>query len=97
MNKIKFFFFICAILIANSVNAADLCNKIQLSNPSAVANKANEKQLINTSQGIGMQDPFMQGVMNGYYNMMQGMTGASYNTQEMQRQQADYASQQAKE
>lgn len=63
---------------------------------SSVSAKANSDSSYDLNSPAYMQDPMMSGMMNGYYNMMQGMTGNNYtNMQEMQRQQMDYAKQQA--
>lgn len=63
--------------------------------PSAISEKANKTLSIGETCPItGAQDPFVQGVLNGYYNTMQGMSGGSYSAQELQKQQADYAKQQ---
>lgn len=65
------------------------------SSPSSVSAKANSNSAYGLNSPAYMQDPMMSGMMNGYYNMMQGMTGNNYtNMQEIQRQQMDYAKQQ---
>lgn len=71
-----------------------LGNKIMLTGADSVAAKANANSSINTSGCSIMQDPVMGGMMSGYYNMMQNMNGGSYNPQELQKQQSDYAKQQ---
>lgn len=68
--------------------------KLNLSGANDVAAKANANSSINASGSSILQDPVMGGMMNGYYNMMQNMNGGSYNPQELQKQQSDYAKQQ---
>ena len=98
MNRFKFILILSVILGFLSINYGytleSKCvpgGKFSLSDPSAVANKANQKSSINPD---GAMDPFVSGALSGYYNMMQGATGNAYNAQEVQKQQADYAKQQ---
>lgn len=101
MKKIFNGLFLSLFVLALSANcsiATDFAkslqsNKLMLSDPSSVAEKANSSGSLQGSGGA-FQDPMTMGVMNGYFNMMQGMTGGSYNPQEMQKQQADFAKQQ---
>lgn len=73
----------------------NLSSKINLSGAGSVAAKANSESSFGSSPFSNMmQDPMMQGMLNGYYSTMQGMTGASYQAQEQQKQQMDYAKQQ---
>lgn len=75
-------------------NQSAFANRLNVagSTPESVAERAN-RDYASGSAGL-IQDPLMNSALGGYYNMMQGATGNSYNAQEMQRQQADYVKQQ---
>lgn len=63
--------------------------------PSSVAAQANgEDDMDSSLSGVG-NDPYMNSMMNGFSNMLQGMTGCSYSMQEQQKQQMEYVKQQA--
>jgi hypothetical protein len=69
---------------------------LQGADPSSVAAKANQETSLHSSPfSEALQDPIVNSMMGGYSNMIQGMTGASYNPTEQQKQAADYAKQNA--
>lgn len=64
---------------------------------SSISSKANRDPAYGTQSSGAMSDPFVGGMMNGYYNMMKGSMGSAYEFQEMQKQQVDYAKQQTQQ
>lgn len=101
MNHIRYFISLFIFVLCTSACFADSSFpsknstlKWKPTSASELSSKANENSPNMVSPFGGMQDPFVQGALNGYYNAMQGTTGGSYSAQEMQRQQADYAKQQ---
>lgn len=94
----KYVILLMIILLFSGVSCfaqGNLSSKINLTGASSVAEKANKDLYFDgCSSGI-MQDPMMQGALNGYYNAMQGMAGGSFNAQEQQKQQMEYTRQQA--
>lgn len=85
-----------SVCYADTVSMPKSTLKWTPSSPSSVSAKANSNSAYGLNSPAYMQDPMMTGMMQGYMNMMQGMTGNNYtNMQEIQRQQMDYAKQQS--
>lgn len=89
--------YVQAIGYCNSQKSGNLLEKIywEGSSPSAVAAQANKMQSLNPSASPtdDGQAPMLN-PMGAYGSMFQMMNTDSYNTVEMQRQQADYVKQQ---
>ncbi len=65
------------------------------STPASISAKANKKQIFTPSPySEAEQNPFVNGMVDSYSNIMRGMTGCPYNVREQQKQQLDYAKQQ---
>lgn len=104
MKKIKFLLILSVFVCSASFCSADslvpqssFVKRLNLStsSPQAVADRANKGTYYGSPAGI--QDPLINGALGGYYNMMQvmqGVPGTSFSTQEMQKQQMDYVKQQ---
>lgn len=73
-----------------------LGSKINLIQPGTAAARANKNGSISSPYSEIMNDPIINSTLNGFGNMMQGMSGGSYSAQERTKQQMDYAQQQSK-
>jgi hypothetical protein len=98
----KVILIVCFLIFLSSVCYGDTLNtqykkgstlKWTPASTGEISSKANGNSSYGSSNSI-LQDPLVNGAMNGYYNMMQGMSGNPYNMREIQKQQADYAKQQ---
>lgn len=103
MNRLKIImalsFFIWFSVVSNC-NSEDfrskiINNRINLSDPRAVAAEANKNSGISSQYSEVLQDPLINSTLNSMGAMMQGSTGGAYDQQEQMKRQLDYAKQQS--
>ena len=102
MKKYKTALILLALVFCSTTSFAQdsLGTRIKLKSPSSVSENANKGSTdsddsANSSNSSNLSDnPFLNGYMNGMANMMNGMANNSFNPQEQQKQQIDYAKQQ---
>lgn len=98
-SKIIISLFIASFISLNcyaaSSDVQSFQNKLQsikVETPGSISAQANQYNSSFYSEFAS--NPLLNSTMNGYSNMIQGMTGASYNMQEQVKQQMDYTRQQ---
>jgi len=94
---------ICFYCSSTAFAYGELGGKIKLKDASAVSAQANvdsSDDSDNSSDSLNTSEisdnPFLNSYINGMANMLKGPTNTSFNVQELQKQQMDYAKQQTK-
>lgn len=94
MKRIKaFIFFYLLIFSCGFVHSKEFVGtKFNIQDAKSVSDRANQLPSVG-GDGI-LSDPFVDAAMGGIRNVVQGFNNNTYNMQEQQKQQADYAKQQ---
>lgn len=86
-----------AVSYADVINKPSTTLKWKPVSADSVSAKANQDCVYGKESSGSIGDPIVNGMMNGYYNMMRGGISNAYELQEMQKQQLDYVRQQSKQ